>query len=291
MTLPEESKEHLSSSGKCSKSHQSAWEESMHCQKKNSRCQMSDSWSEIQLPFVYISPLPALEGSPGLCPGTHCTGVLTTAMPWRWILKCDSRTLLLLWAGSIPFENSCYFFNSREVWIRKRLKQTSICVWTAGFTSGCALMDMYTHIPAVFSLYCFLSKFLSHCSKYCYFSYFSRVWSPPAAGSELLVLMWMSWGVQRVVRYWLVPSQILTITFPSRPCLPEHVGNICGFREFLLEMQKEISFPNLMKKRWSDIRPDSRCRSWGWKKGEMARTPVSKKWPRVDGRATNPGTL
>lgn len=106
---------------------------------------------------------------------------------------------------------------------------------------------MYTHIPAVFCLYCFVSKFLSHCSKYCYFNYFWRVWSPPAAGSELLVLTWMSWGVRRVVRYSLVPSQILTITFPSHPCLPGVVGNICGFRGFSLEVQKEISFSNLRK--------------------------------------------
>ena len=51
----EESKEHVSSSGDYSKFHQKAGEESMYCQKKSSRCQISDYRSETQPQCVYIS--------------------------------------------------------------------------------------------------------------------------------------------------------------------------------------------------------------------------------------------
>lgn len=51
----EESKERFSSSGDYSTFHQKAGEESKYCQKKSSRCQISDYWSETQPQCVYIS--------------------------------------------------------------------------------------------------------------------------------------------------------------------------------------------------------------------------------------------
>lgn len=116
-------------------------------------------------------------------------------------------------------------------------------VCLAGFDSGCTVTCRYTHIPVMFSLYCFVSKFLSSFSKYCDFNYFRHVWSSPAAGSELLVLTYISQDVQRVVRYLFVLPQFLTITFPSHPYHPRDVGNICGFWGFLLEAPKESFFP------------------------------------------------
>lgn len=47
---------------------------------------------------------------------------------------------------------------------------------------------VYTQIPAMLSLYCSVSNFLSSVIKYCYFNYFRHVWSTPAVDSELLGL-------------------------------------------------------------------------------------------------------
>lgn len=67
-------------------------------------------------------------------------------------------------------------------------------------------------------------------------------------GSKLLILTDLT-GCEGCQVYLFVRPQILTITFPPRPHLLRFVGNICGFYGFSLEAQKEISFPNLIKKR------------------------------------------
>lgn len=107
-----------------------------------------------------------------------------------------------------------------------------------------------------YTLYCPVSNFLSTFSKYYYFNYFRNVWSTPAVGSELLILTDLTGCAGRQV-YLFTRPQILMITFPSHPHLPRFVGNICGFCGFFLEAQKEISFPNLIKKRWCEVRPES----------------------------------
>lgn len=48
---------------------------------------------------------------------------------------------------------------------------------------------------------------------------------------------------------------------PISPLSSRDVGSICGICGFLLEARKEISFPSLIKKRWSELRPDSRYSS------------------------------
>lgn len=64
------------------------------------------------------------------------------------------------------------------------------CVLRA--VSGHTLMCMHTHILAMLSLCCSVSKFLPRFSKYCYFNYFRHVWSFPAVGFELPVLTQIS---------------------------------------------------------------------------------------------------
>lgn len=86
----------------------------------------------------------------------------------------------------------------------------------------------------------------------------------------LCCLFWLRWqDVQRVVRYLFVLPHSLTIPFPPHPCLPGTWEISTGSLDFLLEAHKEIPFLNKMKKRWPDIRPDSRHSSWERQKGKV----------------------
>lgn len=121
----EESKERFSSSGDYSTFHQKAGEESKYCQKKSSRCQISDYRSEANL-SVFTSP------NSGRRPRTRPQGPDAREFSEAKCLggpQRDSQT------GLLPVfhpRNSCYYcFDGGEILIvfyKKNEADNCVCV-------------------------------------------------------------------------------------------------------------------------------------------------------------------
>ena len=212
----EESKEHFYSSGDYSKFYQKAGEESMYCQKKSSRCQISDYRSETRPQSVFTSLV--LEGGPGPC----LRAVMHMSSQKPSALEVNSSAWLTNRAPPVSWEYSIWefllllFLTVEKYWSCsiKRIKLTTVCVWGCVCIRVCVYMCIrvrvcvcvhgrtrflivlcvlpawilvhvrcrYTHIPGTLSLHCSVPKFLSSFSRHCYFNDFRLVWSSPATG-------------------------------------------------------------------------------------------------------------
>lgn len=140
----EESKEHFYSSGDYSKFYQKAGEESMYCQKKSSRCQISDYWSETRPQSVFTSLV--LEGGPG--PGLRAMMHRSSQKPSA--LEVNSSAWLTNRVPPVSWEYSIWefllllFLTVEKYWSCsiKRIKLTTVCVWGCVYTCVCVHVYM-----------------------------------------------------------------------------------------------------------------------------------------------------
>ena len=138
----EESKEHFYSSGDYSKFYQKAGEESMYCQKKSSRCQISDYRSETRPQSVFTSLV--LEGGPGPC----LRAVMHMSSQKPSALEVNSSAWLTNRAPPVSWEYSIWefllllFLTVEKYWSCsiKRIKLTTVCVW------GCVCIRVCVHV-------------------------------------------------------------------------------------------------------------------------------------------------
>lgn len=158
----------------------SKWDPALMCLHLNS----SDSGRR---PGTVPQGCAARQFSEAKCPRGEFLSVTHSYPPVRWyysiwefLLCFNGREILI----GFYKKNKA----DKRLWGHRRTRFLFCPLCLAGFDFGCTVTCRYTHIPVMFSLYCFVSKFLSSFSKYCDFNYFRHVWSSPAAGSELLVL-------------------------------------------------------------------------------------------------------